>query len=300
MFSPLSGNSEKPKPSELIDRLTEMLDVALVTRTKAEYAEGRGSGVGAVAKHRIGAGYIGLECGRQLAYKYHKTAKEERGDSKVSPGELQRHAEFGHVTESFGGQWLRDAGFEIHTEKPDGSQYGYIACPDASGQARIAGEIDGVIVAGPDILPYPCLWESKKATDKKFKVFAKSGVKKADPKYYGQLQTNMLYLEVENTLFLMLNLDTMKFYFEIVTFDPKEAQRLQDRAAMVLDTKEPEDMPRITSVREDFRCKFCEYSTRCWEERPASVSGTPAPVWLNSPSIPKTPSFDLFKTKNPF
>jgi hypothetical protein len=29
----------------------------------------------------------------------------------------------------------------------------------------------------------------------------------------------------------MLDVDNMKYYFEIVTFDPATAQRLQDRAA---------------------------------------------------------------------
>src|SRR5882757_2643077 len=260
MFSPTSGGeAPAPKSSDLVSSLTKLIDTALVARTKSEYAAGRGSGAGLVAKHRIGSGYIGLECARQLAYKYHKTAKEERSDSKVSPGELQRHAESGFWLEREAARWLRDAGFEIYTEKEDGSQYGYIACQDQSGQARLAGEIDGVIVSGPEgVIPFPCLWESKKATDKKYKSFLKDGVKKADPKYHGQLQNNMLYMEVSHTLFKMLNLDTMKFYFEVVSFDPQEAQRLQDRAAKVLETNAPEEMPRISDDKTDFRCKFCD------------------------------------------
>src|SRR4051812_48622492 len=100
MFSPTSGAKSQAasKTSDLTDNLTKLLDTALVTKTRLEYESGRGSGVGAVAKYRIGAGYIGMECGRALAYKYFKVPKEDRA-SVVSPGELQRHAEAGHWTE---------------------------------------------------------------------------------------------------------------------------------------------------------------------------------------------------------
>lgn len=301
MFSPTSGGTvTAPKETPLIEKLTALIDAALVARTKAEYAQGRGSGQGLVAKHRIGSGYIGLECARQLAYRYHKTPKEDRGDSKVSPGELQRHAESGFWLEREAARWLRDAGFELHTEKDDGTQYGYIACQDHSGQSRLAGEIDGVIVAGPEgALPYPCLWESKKATDKKYKSFLKDGVKKADPKYHGQLQTNMLYMEVHQTLFTMMDLDNMKFYFELVEFDPREAQRLQDRASRVLESRVPEDLPRISDDKADFRCRYCDFKTVCHSSKKVVLAESPGPVapsWL----LGARPAFDEFKEKNPY
>jgi hypothetical protein len=262
----------------LSDRITRVIDAALIRYTKAEYEATRGSGEGEVAKKRIGAGYIGVECARQLAFKYHKFEKEER-DSTVSPGELQRHAEAGHWTEASTATWMRLAGFDVRTYRKnlDGSpmldafgkpkQFGFMDAKDPNtGQYRLAGEVDGVIVEPPDSikLPVPCLWESKKATDKKWKMFVAKGVKGADAKYYGQLQTTMAYMKVEQVLFSMLNLDNMKYYFELVPFNAGEAQRLTDRAVMVLISNHPAELPRVTRDKTDFRCRFCDYATACW------------------------------------
>lgn len=274
-----------PKSQDMGTVLSESLDDALVKARQEEYERGRGSGQGDVARKRIGGGYIGLECGRELAFRYHKAEKEDR-PSVVGPGELQRHAEAGHWTEAKTAEWLRMAGVDLRTEKEDGRQFGYKAAWDqATGQARIAAEIDGVILGLPghmaDLLPLPCLWESKKATAKKWKKFASNGVKKADKKYYGQLQTNMAYLSVEHTLFSMLNLDDMKFYWELVPFDREHAQHLTDRAVTVLQTESPFEMPRVTNDRSDWRCKFCDYQEQCWNGPEAQLPPHNAkPIWL--------------------
>jgi hypothetical protein len=270
-----------PKPRDLAAVLSESLDTALVAHREAEYAAGRGSGTGEVAAKRIGAGYIGTECSRQLAFRYHRFPRESV-TSFVSPGELQRHAEAGHWTEAKTAEWLKLAGIDLRTETSDGRQFGYkVARDKETGQARIAGEIDGVILAVPEhlagLLPVPCLWESKKATAKKWKKFSANGVKKADDRYYGQLQTNMAYLKVEVTLLSMLNLDTMKYFFELVTFDPQAAQNLTDRAVTVLQSQTPFDMPRVAGDPSDWRCKFCPFQITCWDE--PKQPDAPKPAW---------------------
>ncbi|OFX03251.1 MAG: hypothetical protein A3E78_11980 [Alphaproteobacteria bacterium RIFCSPHIGHO2_12_FULL_63_12] len=271
--------ARKEKAPDIGEALTALIDKVIVDRRNAEYAAGRGSGLGEVAQKRIGAGYIGTECDRALAYRYHRVEKETR-EEYVSAGELQRHALVGFWTEESMAEWLRLAGFDLRTNKEDGSQYGYrVARDPTTGQARIAGEIDGCILAGPLAMPYPLLWESKKATAKKFAKFAKEGVAKADPKYHGQIQTNMAYLEVEHTLFTMLNVDSMKIYQEIVRFDPAVAQRLTDRAVRVLESRAPEEMPRIAGDESDWRCKFCDYRARCWDE-PSAPEQMAKPAWL--------------------
>lgn len=271
-----------PDPAKtLIDRINKLIDDALVTHTKAEYEATRGSGVGDVAKKRIGAGYIGLECGRQLAFRYHKWPKEEVA-SVISAGELQRHAEAGHWTETVTAEWMRLAGFDVRTHKvnSDGSppldqhgkpkQFGFMNAPDENGQNRLAGEVDGMILAVPKGIGLPnppIIWESKKATHKKWTEFSNKGVKGADPKYYGQLQTTMGYMGIEHALFSMLNLDNMKYYWELVRFDHETAQRLTDRAVMVLTSQTPFELPRVTRDESDYRCKFCEFKKACWEQR---------------------------------
>lgn len=274
------------------DLMSGLVDVALVASTKAEYEATRGSGNGDVAAKRIGAGYIGLECHAQLGFKYHKYPKEER-TSSVAPGELQRHAESGHWTEARTAEWLRLAGVILRTDtgrlnmfgKPE--QIGWKGARDPeTGQYRMAGEVDGIIdgfgtplfdandeVAAqlakliaqlrPLIKP-PTIWESKKATDKKWKKFMKEGVKRADPKYYGQLQSNMAHLQAEQTLFSMLNLDNMKYHWELIPMVPADAQRFEDRAATTIESKSPFELPKLCRAADDANGRYCDYHDQCW------------------------------------
>jgi hypothetical protein len=279
--------------------ITSLVDDALVAARQAEYAATRGTTGGEVAQKRIGAGYIGMECGRQLAMKYHKMENDESG-SFVSPGALNRHGEAGHWTEKATAEWLRLAGFDLRTHKVDKQgaavldrfgkpqQFGFYAAKHPeTGQAQIAGESDGVIVGVPAVLqdhiPVPCIWESKKATAKKHTNFKKKGVKEADPRYYGQVQTNMAYMEITHTLFSMLNLDNMEFYWELIAFDQLEAQSLTDRAVKVLLSQTPYELPRITNDPTDWRCKFCPYKGPCWDE-PKLKQAAPVPSWLKGSS----------------
>jgi hypothetical protein len=283
--------------TSLRDAITNAMDVALVTHARAEYAQGRGSGVGDVAKKRIGAGYIGVECDRALAFKYHKVPKEDR-EGPVSAAELQRHAEAGFWTEDKTAEWLRLAGFELLTHKEDGRQYGFMDAKDpVTGQYRLAGEVDGVILKAPPgvDLPVPCIWESKKATAKKFATFEKSGVKGADKKYYGQLQTNMGYMEIGHVLFSMLNLDTMQYYHELITFDQPEAQRLTDRAVRVFTSECAEEFARLTKDRSDFRCRFCDYQKHCWDTPVKTAPVEVTPFWLTPGDLdnPREPNENL-------
>lgn len=288
------------KTSDLTTVVTEALDKTLVAHREAAYAAGRGSGTTDVAQKRIGAGYIGVECGRALAYKYHKTETSERA-SVVSPGELQRHAESGHWTETVTAEWLRMAGFDLLTYRKDEEgnpiigydggpqQFGFKAAKDPeTGQYRLAGEVDGVIVGVPESLKDMIsldggvIWESKKATHKKWKKFSSDGVAKADPKYYGQIQTSMAYMGAARCLFSMLNLDNMKYYFEMVEFDAPAAQAITDRAVKVLQSNNPLEIPRDARERTWFMCKFCDYGDQCWDEpTTAQQPETAKPSWLD-------------------
>lgn len=272
------------------DVLSALLDAAIAAKSKADYAAGRGSGVGEVAAKRIGAGYIGVECAAELAFRFHKYPKEDR-PSVVSKGELQRHAESGHWTEARTAEWLRLAGVLVRTDtgrlntfgKPE--QIGWKAARNPeTGQYRMAGEVDGIIdgftapeFSDPEILALlapmldqlrplikpPCIWESKKGTNKKWTKFSREGVKKADPKYYGQVQTNMAYLNAEQTLFSMLNLDNMKYHWELIPFVQADAQRLSDRAVTVMESNSPFELPKACRSVDDFKGMFCDFHDQC-------------------------------------
>ncbi|WP_298983365.1 hypothetical protein [uncultured Roseibium sp.] len=282
-----------PGDRPVVGALSRILDGAIAYHAAERYKKGRGAGNGQVAKKRIGAGYIGLECDRQLAFKYHKIPFDERApeDEFVTKGELQRHAESGHWAESKTVDWFREAGFIVETEVPgeigyDGGpkQHGFYAGVDpVTGKYRLAGEVDGVITKLPESVPEefaldlatireafgepPIIWESKKATDKKWKKFKKVGVRDADPKYFGQLQTCMAHMQVPRVLFSMLNLDNMKYFFEIIDFDPAYAQGLIDRAAKVITSQSPQEFARMAATHTDHRCRFCDWKQSCWEMR---------------------------------
>ncbi len=283
------------------ERLSDVLDKEIARRADAEYKAGRGSGNSDVAQNRIGSGYIGMECIKQLAYKYHKTPPDPdaRDRSTVNPGELNRHAKIGHWTEAEMAEWLRWIGFDLLTHELDENgneipgydgnpkQIGYKAAYDeAAGQYRMAGELDGLIVGVPEAfkdLPTPCIWESKKATNKKFNKFVKEGVQKADAKYYGQVQINMAYMGHNITLFSMMNCDNMKFYFERIPLDVQYAQQLSDRAVRVMNSSTPEEFPRIGKERSDWRCRFCEWADHCYaqeEKERHTQERLAAPQWL--------------------
>jgi len=284
--------------------LCPLLDAAVVEAWRKDYAATRGSGEGDVAKYRIGAGYIGTECHRALGFQYHKAAKEVR-ESGVTAGELQRHAQAGHWTEFKTAEWMKLTGMLIETMQHDASgevmvdqwgrpkQIGWKDSKDPeTGQYRLAGEVDGVITYVGDqalaaLIKTPCVWESKKATDKKWKKFVKEKVIGADKKYYGQLQVNMGYLGITQTLFSMLNLDTMKYYFELIPFDQWHAQNLVNRAVDTFKTKTPFELPRLGRSEDDWVCKFCDYQQQCWHEsvpvRAAPVSGFFNPNEMEDP-----------------
>ena len=153
-----------PPPADLAGQINQLIDTALVAKRKAEYDATRGSDQGEVARKRIGAGYIGLECSRQLAMKYHRVEAVEES-SYVTPGALNRHGESGHWTEAATADWLRYAGFELLTHKVDENgdpvlntfgkpkQFGFFTAYDPeTNKARIAGEVDGVIINVPTLL----------------------------------------------------------------------------------------------------------------------------------------------------
>lgn len=285
---PLAGGGRDFGPNQgdrMNRKINKLMDVAIEDHARLEYEATRGSGQGDVARYRIGAGYIGVECDRALAYKYHKVPEEhgEPHPNATNPGELQRHAESGHWTEAKTADWMRLAGFDLLTEK-NGQQFGFKSAWDQeTGQARLAGEVDGVIVGVPDdlaaIIPNPCIWESKKATEKKWKNFSSKGVKDADRKYYGQVQTNMAYMEIATTLFSMLNLNNMKYYWELIPIDMAYAQKLTDRAVRIIQSNDPLEFPRLTGDLSDFRCKFCDWKDKCWSVPNADLAEE-RPGWL--------------------
>ena len=158
--------------------------------------------------------------------------------------------------------WLRNAGFDLRTRKPDGEQFGFSVA-----DGRLQGHVDGVIVGGPAPFAYPCLWEMKCLGSKSWRELEKHRLAVAKPVYAAQVALYQAYLELHEhpALFTALNADTMEIYAEWVPFDVGLAQRMSDRAAKVITaTAAAELLPRSFTDPAHFECRMCNWQDRCW------------------------------------
>ncbi|CAB4120990.1 hypothetical protein UFOVP4_48 [uncultured Caudovirales phage] len=235
----------------------------------------------------LGASRLGDECERKLAYEFHHTAKDE---GSHFPGKTLRIFDMGHDGETRVAAYLRLAGFTLLTERPDGKQFGFaIGWDDEQQRYRISGHCDGVITATPVIngsgmFEVPSLWENKALGGKSWKDTVAKGVRKSKPVYYVQMQLYQAYLGLTGApgLFTALNRDTGEIYAELVPFDAASAQVASDRGARVVSTLTPDEASKIARDQTDFRCKFCDFSSTCWQQPDVPVdapAGAPGEWW---------------------
>ena len=238
------------KEDSIADNINARIDEAMIARNKKQ-----------TPRDYLGGSRVGEPCARRLVYEYAHVPVDEE---KEFGGRILRVFDAGHKFEDLSIQWFRLAGFDLRTNKRDGSQFGFVV---AGGKLR--GHIDGVIVAGPEIgVKWPALWEHKALNAKSWGDLVKNGLQISKPVYFGQVQLYMAYMELEIAVFTALNKDTEELYHEIVPFDPAEAQRLSDKAVAVIRAAEcGELLPRIAATRDFYICRQCPYAARCWGER---------------------------------
>ena len=244
--SGLVYGGQNQNPAQTIN---DLIDAALVARNRKQ-----------PARDYLGGSRVGEPCARRLVYEYANTPPDE---GKAFGGGILRIFDAGHTFEDLSIQWFRLAGFDLRTNKRDGSQFGFSV---AGGKLR--GHIDGVIVGGPDIgVRWPALWEHKALNAKSWSDLVKNGLQISKPVYYGQVQLYMAYMELAVALFTALNKDTEELYHEIVPFDAAEAQRLSDKAVAVIRAAESSELlPRIAARADFYLCRMCPYAERCWRD----------------------------------
>lgn len=207
----------------------------------------------------LGASRLGAACERALQYEFAKAPVDPGRDTS---GRILRIFERGHLTEDCMVTWLRDAGFDLCTRKPDGDQFGFSAV-----DGRLRGHIDGVIVAGPEGFQYPSLWENKCLGSKSWRDLQKNKLAVSKPIYHAQVVLYQAYLELHEhpAVFTAVNADTMEIYTELVPFDAALAQRMSDRAIKVIGaTDAGELLPRAFHESTHFECRMCPWQDRCW------------------------------------
>jgi len=207
----------------------------------------------------LGASRLGVACERALQYEYAQASVDYGRDIE---GRMLRIFARGHAIEDSMVQWLRSAGFDLRTRDRSGEQFGFSVA-----NGRLQGHVDGVIVAGPEGIDYPCLWENKCLGAKAWRELEKAKLAVAKPVYAAQVALYQAYLQLHEhpALFTAVNADSMEIYAELVPFDPALAQRMSDRAAKVITaTDAGELLPRSFSDQTHFECRMCAWQDRCW------------------------------------
>lgn len=241
----------------LHERVTDLIDAAL----QAEQADQQ-------PRDYLGGSRLGVACERALQYEYTNTPTDP---GREFSGRILRVFEVGHALEDLAVRWLRLAGFELHTRKASGGQFGFSVAGD-----RIRGHVDGIVTGGPaDLgLAYPALWECKTMNAKAWRETVKKGVAKAKPVYAAQVAVYQAYMEgavpgiCQNpAIFTAVNKDTQELYFERLVFDGGLAQRMSDRGVRVITaTAAGELLPRVTADPGHFECTWCAWQDRCWKD----------------------------------
>ena len=234
------------------DRCNRLIDLAMEAENEKQKS-----------RNYLGGSRLGVECLRALGYEWHKVPTDEQPQFK---GKTLRRFRMGHLHEDETADWIRKAGFDLRTHKPDGSQYGFSVGPEGK---VIAGHIDGVIVEAPDALkeypfPLPWLMEHKVMKASKWRECNDKGVKISHPVYWAQCHVYMAYMQLNACMFVALNTDTSELLFQMFAFDPQVAQWASDRGVQVVLSNNPKELPRITRDETDFKCKFCNWKKQCW------------------------------------
>ena len=175
----------------------------------------------------------------------------------------------GHVFEELAINWLRLAGFTLHTEQSDGTQYGFSAV-----NGKLQGHVDGIITDVPEQLGltgFPMLWECKSLNDKSWRDTVKKGLTLSKPIYAAQIALYQAYMETampgisqHSALFTAINKNTAELYHELVPFDAALAQQMSDKAVTILRATEAEELlPPISTDSTYVECRFCAWAERC-------------------------------------
>lgn len=240
--------NHREKPPAFVDEVNACIDQALVaenaTRPQRDY---------------LGGSRLGESCSRRLQYEYLKAPKDAGAGFS---GQSLRIFALGHVLENLAIEWLRKAGFDLRVRNRQGEQFGFSA---AGG--RVQGHADGVVVAAPNGMAVPALWECKSANAKNWRDIAKRGVTLAKPIYAAQIALYQAYLGLTEhpALFTAINKDTCEIWHELVPYDGALAQAASDKAVQILRACDAgEQLPRHTADPEHFECRFCAWKERCW------------------------------------
>ena len=294
------ARTEQICPSQKLNEEMAMVDildndlVRINEKKNAKRYENRKKSLGAGrVGHPMAPVYYDRGCERALYYEMRQYKSE-----RPFPAKLYRIFTMGHQGEDLVAENLAAAGFVVATHDKDGNQFGFGLCIDPeTGDPQYKGYGDGIIIDGPSelkaadgsIIPlkYPFLWENKMVNNSKYNKFKNEGVERSHPQYYGQVQSYMNFLDLYKNpaLLTMVNRNTGEIYPEFIRFNKKHTQEIINRAARIIEAKNPLSLGRAAKSWEKIPCKWCDYKSHCEKdenERAQSAQNptAQAPSWL--------------------
>jgi hypothetical protein len=199
----------------------------------------------------LGGSEIGHHCERYLWYKFRNSISEQ------FDGRLYRLFDRGHKEEARFVEELRGIGCEVHEFDSDGKQFEIVAL-----DGHFRGHADGVALGIPGAERTWHLLEFKTASADRFAEVAKSGVEKAQPQHYAQMQVYMHHLGLTRALYLVVSKNDDQLYAERIRYDGAVAEQLMRRAERII--RSPEAPPRPYERNDYYLCKWCAARDLCW------------------------------------
>jgi CRISPR/Cas system-associated exonuclease Cas4 (RecB family) len=208
----------------------------------------------------LGASAIGKPCLRQHWYSFRWSKPAEFS------GRLYRVFQSGHLQEPRIYEDLKAIGCTVYDIDPfTGQQWSFT---EPSSGNHFKGNADGIVTGLPQAPKSPHVLEIKTSSAKMFADMQKSGVKKAKPEHYAQMQMYMkwsidVYSEngCTRAIYIVVNKDNDDIYTERVEYNKNEAQAIIDKAIKVITATEPP-----VGISQDpswYECKFCDYHAIC-------------------------------------
>lgn len=206
----------------------------------------------------LGTSLIGKPCSRQIQYIWQNT---ETDLGRELPSRIYRIFDIGNTFEDLTITWLKTGGITLITENINHEQFGFA-------KGKLKGHIDGKITNGPEFMkPFPRLWECKSMNNNKFTQFITRGVKYSHIQYFVQVQIYMKMMNLTKNAAVLTGVqkETASMHHEFIKYEKETADKYIKRASNIIDkTEKKQLMPRISSDRNNFECKYCSWQTRCW------------------------------------
>jgi hypothetical protein len=202
----------------------------------------------------LGASSIGSECLRKIQYDWLC--------DQQNPLQARDRFSRGHFLEQLARDHFTRAKFEFAEQ--DKLKFEAL-------EGMLRGHADGIFVAGPKIpgVGYPALWEHKGLNNKGFRTVERDGLRKAYPQYAVQvvLYQHFLGVDANPAIFTITNADSCERLHILVPYDAESARTWIERAEIVIRaTRAGVLLPRFTDNPDNYRCRFCGHSARCWRQ----------------------------------